>query len=334
MLSTYVPDAAVQPSHVDGGAISSRAWHRIRPTLTFALALTLSLALSVAGARWLQERTRIRMPLGEHLDVYSLIVDATPVTLTVAAGGQFAPWTATVDDLLRNAHLWRAMHLANWNTVSRSLREDALDRMLTRYRPVLMNPRVWDTMSAHDWDAVPQPIRTLAYRQMVAYWTGFYGVGERYELDPGAVRDTLAAIMMSESWFEHRAVSVSRSGNRDLGLVQASDFARDRLRQLYRNGIVDVHLEDEAYFNPWSATRFLALWMSLLLDEARGDFDLAVRAYNRGIAYAIDEAGATYLDTVHRRLRRFIRNQDAPPAWDYLWRRGQTLQREEWPWLH
>jgi transglycosylase-like protein with SLT domain len=226
------------------------------------------------------------------------------------------------------------MHLANWNTVSRSLREDALDRMLTRYRPVLMNPRVWDTMSAHDWDAVPQPIRTLAYRQMVAYWTGFYGVGERYELDPGAVRDTLAAIMMSESWFEHRAVSGSPSGNLDLGLVQVSDFARDRLRQLYRNGIVDVGLEDEAYFNPWSATRFLALWMSLLLDEARGDLDLAVRAYNRGIAYAIDEAGATYLDTVHRRLRRFIRNQDAPPAWDYLWRRGQTLQREEWPWLH
>jgi hypothetical protein len=61
-------------------------------------------------------------------------------------------------------------------------------------------------------------------------------VGERYELDPGAVRDTLAAIMMSESWFEHRAVSVSRSGNRDLGLVQASDYSRDRVRQLYRKG--------------------------------------------------------------------------------------------------
>ena len=329
----HVPVPATQPSHVDASAIPPRAWHRTRRTLTFALPMTLMLSLPVAGVRWLQERTVTRLPEVEHLNLHSLIVDTTPVTLTVAAGGAYAPWDATVDDVLRNAHLWRRMHLANWNSIPGALREDALDRMLTRYRSVLMNPRAWDAMSVHDWDAIPQPTRTLAYRQMVAYWTGFYDIGKPYALNPVLVRDTLAAIVMSESWFEHRAVGVSRSGNRDLGLAQASDYARDRLRQLYRSGVVDAHFEDGEYFNPWSATRFLALWMSLLLDEARGDLDLAVRAYNRGIAHATDDAGTVYLETVHRRLRRFIRNQDAPPAWDYLWRRGQTLEREEWPWL-
>ena len=111
-----------------------------------------------------------------------------------------------------------------------ALRREGLDRMIERYRHVLMNPRIWDAMRRR-LGLVPQPIRTVAYREMVAYWAGHYDVGANTACRPRrgyAGRDRDVRILARSS-----GKFVNRDGSRDLGPGGASDFARERLRQLF-----------------------------------------------------------------------------------------------------
>jgi hypothetical protein len=253
----------------------------------------------------------------QSIDPHKALFDLTPVTVTVTAGGQRVEWHTSIHEVRTDCTLWRRMHLADWNAIPETLQREGLDNMLEKYRPILMSPSAWDAMGPIDWDRVPQPMRTVAYRQMTAYWAAYYDVGAKYDIPPRRIADTLAAIVMSKSWFDHRGLFVNGDGTQDIGLARTSDFARRRLRGLHELGVVDVGPTDDAYYNPWIATRFVAIWMSLMLHEAAGDLGLAIRAYHRGIGKAHDNFGSVYLQTVQRRLKRFIRNLNAPPAWDY-----------------
>ena len=67
------------------------------------------------------------------------------------------------------------------------------------------------------------------------------------------------------------------------GIGGASGFARGTIRRWYDKAWCDFTFTDDDYFNPWLASRWLAFWVDLMLQEANGDMDLVVRVYNWGI---------------------------------------------------
>jgi hypothetical protein len=305
----------------------------VRNVAAGLLGLLLAVVLVAAGLSSLNDWMATPLPAVASVSVRAAFVDSEPLTVTISPPGWQLPWPTTTDALLGDATVWRMMHVADWNRVPRDLRERGLDAMLGRYQAILVRPSAWDAMTADDWDKIPQPIRMMAFRHMAQYWAGYYDIGGPEDVSPALVADTIQAIVMSESWFEHRTVAVNHNGTRDLGLAGASDFARLRLRALHAAGVVDFGPDDAAYFDPWVATRFAAVWFQLMLREAGGDVDRAIGAYNRGIALADDDIGLGYQAMVRRRRTTFIRNQDAPVAWDYLWRRTREIERQAWPWM-
>jgi hypothetical protein len=247
--------------------------------------------------------------------------DATPLTLTMTVDWTKILLTVRADQVRYPGGLWRHMHFDDWDQLPDGIRTDALNRMVDRYEAVFGDPAVWDRMTAVDWDDVPQPIRAMAYIQMLRYWSGHYQVGRRHELPRGTVANTLCAIVMVESWFEHRAESRSRSGNRDLGLAQASDGTRAALARLQDRGLIDfAPAGDDSYFDPWQAARVVAIWFELMLRET-GDLAAAIRAYHVGAPAALLGEGEAYRTAVEDKRKRFIANQASTPAWDLLYRR-------------
>ena len=321
----------------DAAGLDHAAWQPGNPTLRlpkrlrqgYQAAAVIGMVIALAGAadRWLRTTTFATIPAAPA-PVSHLFVAPVALSITVSTAGQRAPWVTTDQELRDSAEMWKRMHVADWDSVPAPLRAQGLDNMVRRYGHILNHPSAWDRMDGFDWDAVPQPIRTIAYRRMTAYWSGFYRVGAEFGLSAAVVSETLAAIVMSESWFDHRAQAVNRNGTLDVGLAQASPFARQRLRALHASGHVDANLTEDGYYNPWMGTRFVALWMLLMIEEANGDLDMAVRAYNRGSGDARDALGAEYLAAVQRRLAQYIRNGGAPPSWDYIWRQARELVRK------
>jgi hypothetical protein len=246
--------------------------------------------------------------------------DLRPVEVTMTTPS----WTkvrATVTvDLLRTDHrLWRQMHFDDWDRIAPHVRHVGLAAMIRAHATVLTGgPRLWRDMTAADWDRIPQPIRAMAFLRMIWYWARAEDAGVEFGLQPEKLAQTIAAIVMTESWFEHRAVNQNAWGNRDLGLGQCSDHCRDTIDEMAARGQIAIAPSEADYFNPWVATRLTTIWFERELDRAAGDVDLAIRAYHRGLAAALDDKGTVYHTRVVRLRERYIQTQRASDSWRFL----------------
>ena len=291
--------------------------HAVYATLAAAVAALTVATLSVnvdAGP----------LPSVPGRSAYATLFDVTPVAVTVTADWQKVGVVVPRYAITSDATLWRRMHFEDWDRLPAELRGAGLTAMFERFRWALGGPALWRRMTAEQWDRVPQPVRAVAYIRMVAAWTRHYDVGAPWGLSPLLVGDTAAAIVMAESWFEHRGVYINPDGGRDLGLGGASEYCRRTLVELHARGLTDFDFAEADYFNPWRASRAVAVWLAVMLDEANGSLELAVRAYHTGITRARRGAGAEYAAAVLRDRRRYIRNQGAPPSWAYVFRAAIT----------
>jgi hypothetical protein len=256
------------------------------------------------------------------IELDRLFIEQTPTRITVSVGWQHLPLTVPAWRLRSDRTLWLQMGFEDWDTVPPRLRRAGLAATFRSYAERLAGPTVWRSMTAADWDLVPPPVRTVAILRMIDTWVERTASPEFGPAVRARLSNTIAAVVMVESWFNHRAVNVNPAGDRDLGLAQASVWCRKRLDGLDRQGVIGVRLTDADYFNPWTATYVATVWFLRMLDEADGDLDLAIRAYHRGIANARLGAGRAYLRQVLAKRWRFIENADAPPTWRWVFNHG------------
>jgi hypothetical protein len=168
----------------------------------------------------------------------------------------------------------------------------------------------------------------VVFPLMAEHWVRVYGTGAGFDLDPQRVTDSLIAIIMAESWFDHRAFFENQWGNRDIGLGQCSNRCRRELATMTAEGLLDFAFEDDDYLNPWNATRAAAVWFGLEIVRAEGDLALAIRAYHRGFEAASGGEGGEYLANVERLRNRYISGDVKSPTWRALrgWARLVAIQ--------
>ncbi len=294
-----------------------------------AVVVAALLGAIVGGRAWLDARAleaylegAVVVPEYDPPDLLHRWFDTTPVDVVYTADWEKFSITVPRYVFETDHTIWARMHFEDWDRLPARERVVPLDRLLARTGLVIHAGDCWPVMTAADWDMVPQPVRAIAILGVIEYWVRFYAVGELHGLDIRRMVDVSQAIVMSESWFEHRAFLVNDDGTTDIGLAGASAYARGVIRRWHADGRVDFSLADDDYYNPWHAARFIAFWFDRMLLEADGDVDLAIRAYNQGIARARAGHGTDYLSAVRRRLRQYIVGTSHSPTWNAVraWR--------------
>src|SRR3989338_5668688 len=247
------------------------------------------------------------IPEVSPISAHSVFIDDAPLEARITANWAKIPVVITRRDIESDGFFWRNTYFDDWDILPEELRCSGIEKMIEKYGYLISNPTMWQQMTHHDWDYVPPLVRAMAYMKMVDYWSEYHRIGSKFGFDAKDISDTVKAIVMAESWFEHRGLTINKDGTKDLGLSVATDGTRKAMPRLY-----GLRIEDNNYFDPFRATEVAVLWFDRMLLESRGEEELAVRAYYRGILKAKQGGGIDYGKRVDTLKNNYVTNTNCP----------------------
>ncbi|HLC62246.1 MAG TPA: transglycosylase SLT domain-containing protein [Candidatus Nanoarchaeia archaeon] len=241
------------------------------------------------------------------ISAYSALIDDKPLEARITANWTKIPLVVTRRDIESDGFFWRNTYFDDWDFLPEELRHSGIEKMIEKYGHLISDNTQWQCMTHNDWDYIPPLIRAMAYMKMVDYWSDYHRIGNKFGFDAKHLADIVKAIVMTESWFEHRGLTVNKDGTRDLGLSGATDSTRKAMRRIYGIG-----MEDDNYFDPFRAAKVAVLWFDRMLLESKGKEELAIRAYYRGISKAMQGEGIDYGKRVYTLKNNYITNTSCP----------------------
>ena len=245
-------------------------------------------------------------PYIKPISAYSTIVNDHTLEARITAGGFKLPFKAVRSDVESNGFFWRNAYIDDWDLLPADARERGLEKLMEKYKGFLFDAGKWSEMNASSWDYVPPPVRTIAYMNMIDYWSRHYNGGKKFGMSTKEFAGLVKAIVKAESWYEHRAINRNPDGTKDLGLSHLTDCSRKSISNLFGKNYTG-----KDYLNPLVGTEAAVLWFSQMLNESNGDVKQAVRAYNKGTAKAREGEGAEYYERVSS-LSSVISNPVSP----------------------
>lgn len=174
------------------------------------------------------------------------------------------------------------MPIKAWSVIPPGMIEEEMSKLYDRYSELINNRDAWKCMNIDAWSRVHAPARIAAFSEMVDFWVDYYGAGKKSGISKKEMSNTLNAIMIGESYFDHTATNRG-----DYGVSQISTATRATMKKWFKNGRkngIDFNFGDRDYMNPYNSIR-AGVWLfsEILENEAGGDLKLAIGAYNAGI---------------------------------------------------
>jgi len=208
--------------------------------------------------------------------------------------------------LLYNETVWKDMFWKEWDALPLNIMQRAVDKQFADYS-IYLHPSQWKSMNSEEWDDVPGVIKLGAFLKMIEIESIETKLTDYFLGSELSAKQVMAGIILTESFMFRNAV-----WNDDKGLTQISPYAKNKLK----NYPDFKHLKKIDLFNPYVAIKAGTKWFKNALEDANGNLDIAISAYNTGInsAKRNTKYARKYRSVVYDRILDYVVGDETKSA--------------------